>query len=299
MSKLGRNAPCPCGSGKKYKRCCEVRNRVAGAASRQSRADAQDPHFTVEISPEVEQQTDRLLAGLQRGERGGIREQFLALAKQHPLQHLPQFGLGVYELVANNDPAAALPFFERAVDIYPYFSEAHYNLAGCATKQGDIRKAVQSLRKVISYTDDPDIANRARDKLKTLELLVTKDGKFATLEDYVTNQALFEQAFDALSRREFERAADGFRKVLEQDPAHVQSYGNLALALAGLGRKAAALECLDKALALDPNYAPARFNRRAVETMEEGRGLRMPMAETKFYLEQAKSERQSGGLTLG
>ena len=23
MSKIGRNSPCPCGSGKKYKRCCE------------------------------------------------------------------------------------------------------------------------------------------------------------------------------------------------------------------------------------------------------------------------------------
>jgi len=22
MTKIGRNAPCPCGSGKKYKRCC-------------------------------------------------------------------------------------------------------------------------------------------------------------------------------------------------------------------------------------------------------------------------------------
>ncbi len=25
MTKIGRNSPCPCGSGKKYKRCCEQR----------------------------------------------------------------------------------------------------------------------------------------------------------------------------------------------------------------------------------------------------------------------------------
>jgi hypothetical protein len=25
--KVGRNDPCPCGSGKKYKRCCEARDR--------------------------------------------------------------------------------------------------------------------------------------------------------------------------------------------------------------------------------------------------------------------------------
>ena len=25
MAKIGRNSPCPCGSGKKYKRCCEAK----------------------------------------------------------------------------------------------------------------------------------------------------------------------------------------------------------------------------------------------------------------------------------
>ncbi|HOB43391.1 MAG TPA: SEC-C metal-binding domain-containing protein [Bacillota bacterium] len=26
MKKIGRNAPCPCGSGKKYKKCCAQPN---------------------------------------------------------------------------------------------------------------------------------------------------------------------------------------------------------------------------------------------------------------------------------
>ena len=29
MAKIGRNQPCPCGSGKKYKRCCWHRDRAA------------------------------------------------------------------------------------------------------------------------------------------------------------------------------------------------------------------------------------------------------------------------------
>jgi hypothetical protein len=29
MAKIGRNQPCPCGSGKKYKRCCWERDRAA------------------------------------------------------------------------------------------------------------------------------------------------------------------------------------------------------------------------------------------------------------------------------
>jgi len=33
MGKVGRNEPCPCGSGKKFKRCCgRVMNMIAGVA---------------------------------------------------------------------------------------------------------------------------------------------------------------------------------------------------------------------------------------------------------------------------
>jgi len=27
MAKIGRNTPCPCGSGEKYKRCCESKEK--------------------------------------------------------------------------------------------------------------------------------------------------------------------------------------------------------------------------------------------------------------------------------
>ena len=45
--KVGRNAPCPCGSGKKYKRCCweaaqfpEAKRRDAEATAREARKAA-------------------------------------------------------------------------------------------------------------------------------------------------------------------------------------------------------------------------------------------------------------------
>jgi hypothetical protein len=31
MAKIGRNDPCPCGSGKKYKRCCEETRQRRGS----------------------------------------------------------------------------------------------------------------------------------------------------------------------------------------------------------------------------------------------------------------------------
>ena len=284
-----------CGSGKKYKRCCEPLKAGTPLSTGQHTRKGPEPHFTVELSPKVEQETDQLLARLERGESQGVQARFQTLARQHPLHHLPQFGLGVYELLVNDSPAAAAPFFERAVEIFPYFAEAHFNLAGCATRQGDVRKAVESLRKTIDCSDDSGITSRARDDLKFLESLVTKEGSFTTLDDYIANQRLFDQAFDALSNKDFARAVEGFQKVLKQNPKHVQSYGNLGLAYAGMGKKAAALECLDKALALDPNYAPARSNRRLIATMEEGQAEAMTMAETRYYLQQHEAARGRQG----
>jgi len=44
MSKVGRNEPCPCGSGRKYKRCCLRKNSTSSvkteAAAQQYHRDA-------------------------------------------------------------------------------------------------------------------------------------------------------------------------------------------------------------------------------------------------------------------
>jgi hypothetical protein len=34
MAAIGRNEPCPCGSGKKYKRCCLLKSQKASWTSR-------------------------------------------------------------------------------------------------------------------------------------------------------------------------------------------------------------------------------------------------------------------------
>ncbi|MEK6777897.1 MAG: tetratricopeptide repeat protein [bacterium] len=47
-------------------------------------------------------------------------------------------------------------------------------------------------------------------------------------------------------------------------------YGNLGLAYAGLGEKARALECLNKALEIDPDYEVAIVNKALVERLDQG-----------------------------
>jgi tetratricopeptide (TPR) repeat protein len=293
MSDFGKYSPCPCGSGKQYKWCCMESDRRARAAAAGSPNALPDGHFIAEINPKVDDAVDGLMQRLQAGDRDeGIKPRLESLLRQHPQSHTPYFGLGVYHLLVDNDPAAALPFFEQSVKIFPYFAEGHYNLAGCAMQRGDIKQAAQSFRAVLRYSEDRDVVGRAEKQLHFLESLVRKEGVFDTLDGYIANQALFDEAFEAMVQRDFKRAENGFRKVLDQNPRHVQSHGNLGLVYAGMGMKAAALASLDQALALDSGYEPARDNRRVVETMTEGKPLVCQTAETRYYAEAHAQQNQ-------
>ena len=46
MAKIKRNAPCPCGSGKKYKKCCLLLHEESSAKQQDAGADLLTPGFT-------------------------------------------------------------------------------------------------------------------------------------------------------------------------------------------------------------------------------------------------------------
>jgi hypothetical protein len=46
MAKINRNAPCPCGSGKKYKKCCLLRDQESSAQQQNAEAFSFTPGFT-------------------------------------------------------------------------------------------------------------------------------------------------------------------------------------------------------------------------------------------------------------
>ena len=246
-----------------------------------------------EMRPEVDQASDKLLARLERGERQGLETEFKHLLEQHPDYHMTNYAMGVYVGMVQNDPVAAIPFFEKAVRVFPPLAEAHYNLGSAYVKAAHVAAAVAAYRNAIRHSNGADgIDEKARERLRELEQIIRDTSPFSTLEAYIENQKLFDQAFESLKEQRYEQAVELFKKVLEQQPEHVQSYGNLALAQAGLGHKAAALASLDKALALDPAYEPARNNRIVIANMIEGKPFIPPMfAETEYYREKLEAEK--------
>jgi tetratricopeptide (TPR) repeat protein len=293
MSSVDRKAPCPCGSGRKYKNCCAWKDAAARAAANPPALVEEE--FIAKIMPEVDDEVDRLLARLERGERQSVGAILSSLHQRHPGYHVTNYAMGVYRLMAEDNFEGSIPFFEKAVHIFPLFVEAHYNLGGAFMKTGRIGRAVAAYRKAARYSTGNDgIAKRAQDQITGLERIVLKNSGFATLDACIENEQLFDQAFENLSQQRYSEAAEMFGRVLKENPNHVQTHGNLGLCLAGLGRKAAALASLDRALELDPAYGPARINKEAFESMTEGEPfLPGTFLETEYYREQFKS--QQGG----
>ena len=46
MAKVKRNAPCPCGSGKKYKKCCLLRDQESSSRQQNAGASSLTPGFS-------------------------------------------------------------------------------------------------------------------------------------------------------------------------------------------------------------------------------------------------------------
>ena len=294
MNEIGRNELCPCGSGKKYKKCCLERDAALERQTRPVALPASDEeHFTAELLPKVDEAVDRLLIQVEKGQLENVQAGLEALLRKHPHYHTTNYAVGVYRAMVLEDSESAIPFFQKAVRVFPPMAEAHYNLGSCYIKTCRIPEAVAALRKAIRYSDDDDhVAEKARDELQTLERMLKDTSPFPTLDAYIENQKLFDLAFEHLQAKRHEAAVDLFSRVLAQNPAHVQSHGNLALAYAGLGRKALALEHLDKALALDPTYGPAIQNRKVIAAMTEGEPHRpLAIAETEYYRERLEAEK--------
>ena len=294
MNAPERNEPCPCGSGKKYKKCCLQRDKALARQSRpvESPAPGEDD-FMVELLPKVDEAVERLLIRVGQGQFEGVQAGLEALLRQHPHYHATNFAMGVYRGIVLQDHASALPFFQKAVSIFPPMAEAHYNLGISYMRLARIAEAVASFRNAIRYSqDDSPTANKAREQIQALERIVKDTSSFPTLEACIESQKRFDLAFEDLRARRYQAAADGFSQVLAQTPDHVQSHGNLALAYAGLGKKALALEHLDKAMALDPTYGPAIQNRKVVAALKEGEPQPpLAMQETHYYRERLEAEK--------
>ena len=133
--KLGRNDPCPCGSGKKYKNCCL------------GKAEPLSPNLLATPLDAINHLESLFTAGNYAELENGAR----LLLEQYP-------NAGVvwklYGLSLQMQGKEALSALQRAAELLPNDAEAHGNLAGALRIYGQLNAAVTSGRRAIKIKPD-------------------------------------------------------------------------------------------------------------------------------------------------
>lgn len=120
MTKIGRNDPCRCGSGQKYKRCCLPRDEAAAAAARAA-APTPDaapalPPFEIVSEDDGLDEASNIVIDLIDAGRLDEAEQ----AAQALLTHYPEVHDGLERIAmvaaARGDRARAAEYYRKAAD---------------------------------------------------------------------------------------------------------------------------------------------------------------------------------------
>jgi tetratricopeptide (TPR) repeat protein len=128
MPKIGRNDPCPCGSGKKYKHCCrdkdEAAERAALAAARAATAaEYKERQVRLEREDELASASNAVIDLLDAGKVDEAEQAARALLVRFPDVHDGYDRLGmVYE--ACGDYKAAADCYRKVIE----FVRAHPEL---------------------------------------------------------------------------------------------------------------------------------------------------------------------------
>lgn len=242
-------------------------------------------HFIAEINEEVEDAVDRALDLVERGHIEKGKAMILDLMKEHPGNHTIHFALGVVH-AKKKQYDEAIACFDKATEIFPYYAQAYFNKGVAYKEKLEPTNAVKAFRKAVTLGDpQEDFVWEANRFVTGLEKSLRETGGM-DLDTYLEGEKIFNDAFSWMQSKEWSRALAGFQRCLEKNKNHVQSYGNMGICYAQLGRKREALQALDKALEIDPGYEPALFNRVAIARIREGEPLKasgMKMESVEYY----------------
>jgi predicted Zn-dependent protease len=156
MAKIGRNDACPCGSGKKYKKCCSpkdertrIENELASLRAEHEVRLAERDVLRAELEAAIAERaaheqfhdlSDRISALIKDGHLDDAEERCRKLETDYPDETLGTELLGeVYE--ARGLPHVAIEHFHRAVARMDAIGVGHY----CDHCRAELVKAIRRL----------------------------------------------------------------------------------------------------------------------------------------------------------
>ena len=248
--KIGRNDPCPCGSGKKFKKCCQDKNEV-----RPTELNIQPKNL-----PPSPDELNHLVTLFEAGRYVELENRTRLLVEQFPESGFVWKVLGVALLAQGKD---ALHAMQMATNLLPDDAEVHCNLGNVLRGLGQLDNSAASYRRALELKPDfaeahYNLGNYLRD-IGQLDNAVTHYRRALEIKpEFVEASSNLGNILHDLGQ--LEDAVACYRSALEISPNHAESHSNLGNTLQALGQLEGAVESYRRALELNPDYAEAYYN---------------------------------------
>lgn len=238
---VGRNDPCPCGSGLKFKKCCMER-------SQSTKQDMPDD------ASRILSQAYKSLGDEKWSEAASLFQEVLPTVKN---PHL------IYEAIAScydglEDYSAASEYYEKALACCPpgmrYKVSFWCGMSLACAEQWD--KAIEAFRTHL------DLENKERRRTGINGLINTlkdiRDGK--EKPDVIYVEVQLQRAFSEMEDDRFDDAAKRLERISQRDPENPSVLFNLGVAYSFSKREDDALEKFQDCVNINPAMAHAFYN---------------------------------------
>lgn len=254
MKMAGRNDPCPCNSGRKYKHCCYAQDRARASRARDAAAAVRDA-----LQRAVQfQQAGRL------PEAEARYQQVLQIDPDMPGPDLAgvHYNLGNV-LQEQGRPEEAVASYRRALEIQPHSVEISGNLAGALNDLGRLDEAAAVYRGALAIRPGDallhfNLGNVLSELGDVNEALVSYRKAVALNPDFEAAHADLAAALRSLGRLEEEAAS--IRARIARQPGRSDLHTALGCVLAEQGKDSDALACFRQAASLNPESSEANTN---------------------------------------
>lgn len=231
-SKLGRNGPCLCGSGKKYKHCCGREGAgVPGAEVAAGAASAPLGGAALLIDSTM---VSRVASLANSGRYADLQALAAELVAGHPESGFAWKALAVSLAMQGKE---ALQPMERAASLLPNDADCHSNLGSALRLLGRLPEAASSYRRALAIRPlVPEIWSNLGNVFKDMGRI--------------------------------DEACAAYHKALELKPAFAHAHNNLGNVYQLVGKLEDAAASYAQAIALDPEYTDARVNLGIVRRLQ-------------------------------